>query len=133
MAGGLAWRVWRLTILAGDMDVLSDIMGFIALGIGVLAVVIILRGIFLGLVELGRAALGRRPAASTQVSYLSKVRYDVGYHLLLGLEFLIAADIIRTVVEPTLEELAVLGGIVAVRTVLGFFLHREISHLGKNV
>jgi uncharacterized membrane protein len=60
------------------------------------------------------------------------VRYDVGYHLLLGLEFLIAADIVNTVVEPTLEELAILGGIVLIRLVLGFFLHRELSHLGKD-
>lgn len=108
------------------MNVLSDIMTFISLGIGVLAVLLILRGLTLGLVELARASVGR---GTGSVQRLGKVRYDVGYHMLLGLEFLIAADIIRTVVEPTLEELAILGGIVAIRTVLGFFLHREISHL----
>ena len=117
----------------GGMNVLSDIMGFIALGIGVLAVAIILRGLLLGLVGLVRAAIPRQSDGKVQGRYLGKARYDVGHHLLLGLEFLIAADIIRTVVEPTLEELAILGGIVAIRTVLGFFLHREISHLGTDV
>lgn len=104
-------------------------MTFISLGIGVLAVLLILRGLTLGLVELARASVGRGSGVTGSVQRLGKVRYDVGYHMLLGLEFLIAADIIRTVVEPTLEELAILGGIVAIRTVLGFFLHREISHL----
>lgn len=115
------------------MNVLSDIMGFIALGIGVLAVAIILRGLLLGLAAIVRAAFPRHRQGKGQGPYLGKARYEVGHHLLLGLEFLIAADIIRTVIEPTLEELAILGGIVAIRTVLGFFLHREISHLGTDV
>jgi uncharacterized membrane protein len=45
----------------------------------------------------------------------------------LGLEFLIAADIIRTIIRPTLEELAILGGIVVIRTVISYFLGKEIG------
>jgi len=49
--------------------------------------------------------------------------------LLLGLEFLIASDILKTVLEPTLNELAILGGIVVLRTILSVFLNREIKDL----
>jgi len=49
--------------------------------------------------------------------------------LLLGLEFLIASDILKTVLEPTLNELAILGGIVVLRTVLSVFLNKEIKEL----
>ena len=50
-------------------------------------------------------------------------------YLLLGLEFLIASDILKTVLEPTLNELAILGGIVVLRTILSVFLNREIKDL----
>lgn len=55
-------------------------------------------------------------------------RSDLGRAILLGLEFLVAADIINTVaIEPTLESLAVLAGIVLIRTFLSFSLEVEIE------
>ncbi|WP_222183739.1 DUF1622 domain-containing protein [Geminicoccus harenae] len=55
-------------------------------------------------------------------------RASLGRAILLGLEFLVAADIIGTVaVEPTLESLSVLAGIVLIRTFLSFALEVEIQ------
>lgn len=55
-------------------------------------------------------------------------RQEVGRAILLGLELLVAADIIRTVaVSPTLESVAVLAGIVLVRTFLSFSLEVELT------
>ena len=53
----------------------------------------------------------------------------VGAYLLLGLELLIASDILKTVLEPSLDELAILGGIVVLRTILSVFLNKEIKEL----
>ena len=58
-----------------------------------------------------------------------ELRADLGTYLLLGLEFLIASDILKTVLEPSLNELAILGGIVVLRTVLSIFLNKEIREL----
>jgi len=55
------------------------------------------------------------------------VRHHLGSYILLGLEFLVAADIIKTVMDPTLKEVAILGAIVAIRTVLNFFLNKELT------
>ena len=55
------------------------------------------------------------------------LRHQLGSYLLLGLEFLIAADIIGTIRHPTLNDMAVLGSIVIIRTVISYFLEREIS------
>lgn len=55
-------------------------------------------------------------------------RQRLGRAILLGLELLVAADIIRTVaVTPTLQSVAVLGGIVIVRTFLSFSLEVELT------
>lgn len=55
-------------------------------------------------------------------------RRRLGRAILLGLEFLVAADIIRTVaVTPNAESVAVLGGIVLIRTFLSFSLQLEVT------
>ncbi|HVO78478.1 MAG TPA: DUF1622 domain-containing protein [Candidatus Bathyarchaeia archaeon] len=57
-----------------------------------------------------------------------RYRIVLGKTLLLGLELLVAADIIQTVtLELTLTNLAALGGLVAVRTVLGWTLTVEVE------
>ena len=59
---------------------------------------------------------------------LATLRSNFGRSILLGLEFLIAADIINTVaVRPTLESVVVLGAIVLIRTFLSFSLELEID------
>ena len=63
------------------------------------------------------------------IGVISFFRAVFGTYLLLGLEFLIASDILKTVLEPTLNELAILGGIVVLRTVLSVFLNKEIKEL----
>jgi uncharacterized membrane protein len=56
------------------------------------------------------------------------LRRSIGGVLLLGIEVLVAADLIDTVaIEPTLENVAVLGLIVVIRTVLSFSLEIEIE------
>ena len=60
---------------------------------------------------------------------IRRLRSVFGTCLLLGLEFLIASDILKTVLEPTMTELIILGGIVIVRTILSVFLNKEIKEL----
>ncbi|WP_293712193.1 DUF1622 domain-containing protein [uncultured Parabacteroides sp.] len=60
---------------------------------------------------------------------IRRLRAELGTYLLLGLELLIASDILKTVLEPSLDELAILGGIVVLRTVLSVFLNKEIKEL----
>jgi len=56
------------------------------------------------------------------------VRETFGRSILLGLEILVAADLIRTIaVEPTLENLAVLAALIAIRTLLSWSLEVEID------
>jgi uncharacterized membrane protein len=58
----------------------------------------------------------------------SLYRSNLGRAILLGLEFLVAADIINTVaIEPTLQSLLILGGIILIRTFLSVSLEVEIE------
>lgn len=57
-----------------------------------------------------------------------QVRLRLGRWLALALEFELAADILRTAVAPTWNEIGQLAAIAVLRTALNFFLQREIDH-----
>jgi len=58
---------------------------------------------------------------------LRHVRIAIGEKMALGLDFFVAGDIIGTIVVPSRESLLLLGGIVVIRTVMAFFLAKEIE------
>ena len=60
------------------------------------------------------------------------LRLDLGRSLALALEFLLGADILRTAVEPTWDEIARLAAIAAIRTALNYFLERELEAADAN-
>ena len=66
-----------------------------------------------------------------QITDKNQLRLHLGSYILLGLEFLIAADIIETVLHPTTERLIVLGVVVLIRTIISFFLDRELKALAE--
>ncbi|MDX1656583.1 MAG: DUF1622 domain-containing protein [Candidatus Competibacteraceae bacterium] len=96
---------------------------WIALAIEAAGVVVIVLGALVAVVLL----LLRRGDGDWQQAYYG-FRTQLARSILLGLEFLVAADIIGTVaVEPTLDNLTVLGLIVLIRTFLSFSLEVEIN------
>ncbi|MBI2860346.1 MAG: DUF1622 domain-containing protein [Chloroflexi bacterium] len=106
---------------------MQQVVDYVTLGIASIAGLVIIYGVILSVVELVAVEWKRLRSGDEKAPAFEKIRYDLGFHLLLGLEFLIAADIVRSVIRPTLEELAILGGIVAIRTVLSYFLGKEIE------
>lgn len=56
------------------------------------------------------------------------IRIKLGSYLVLALEFFIAADIVKTIITPTWQSLGILGAIVVIRTILSYFLTRDIKN-----
>jgi uncharacterized membrane protein len=96
-----------------------EVVGTVIDAAGVVAIVV-------GAVVAGVLAVGRLLRREPEV--YGRFRRYLGRSILLGLELLVAADIIRTVaITPTLESVSVLGLIVIIRTFLSFSLELEIS------
>ena len=100
-----------------------------AVFVGLTGVLVILAGVLHGLLNFISLELGTK---SKYVSH-NAIRYRLGVYLLLGLEFLVAADILETVFKPSLEQLSILGGIVIIRTVLNYFLNKELEHIKEEI
>jgi len=99
-------------------DVVSELVRVIE-SVGAAIMVI---GGFAAFVQYARHVRGDAAAAYTEL------RRNVGRVILLGLEVLIIADIIRTIiVDPTLESVGVLAIIVIIRILLSFSLEVEID------
>ncbi|MGP9820206.1 DUF1622 domain-containing protein [Salinarimonas sp. NSM] len=84
--------------------------------------------IVLGIVIATAAYLRKKLSGARGGDPYDEYRASLGRSILLGLEFLVAADIINTVaIEPTMDSVLVLGGIVLIRTFLSFALEVEIE------
>ncbi|MDR3687101.1 MAG: DUF1622 domain-containing protein [Coriobacteriia bacterium] len=101
----------------------AEVMGTVSIAFEWVGVACILGGFVLAVSSAGRLALaGRREDAYTSMRSL------FGRAVLLGLEILVAADLIRTVaVQPTLQNLTVLGMLVVIRTFLSWSLDVELE------
>lgn len=74
------------------------------------------------------AALGRR-----DINQFSSVRLSLARFLVLGLEFQLAADVLRTAISPSFAEIGKLAAIAAIRTLLNYFLNREIAQEQREI
>ena len=105
---------------------LSKLFEYLYIAIGSIGVAIIVWGVILTVFRLLKLEFSRFKHKSIYRERES-VRHLFASYLLLALEFLIAADIILTVIHPTFEEIAILASIVAIRTVISYFLEKEID------
>ena len=101
----------------------TESMDYVSRGFEVVGVVVLVIGFLSGVLR----ALHAYFTGHAEASYDVMRRY-FGRSILLGLEILVAADLIRTVaVDPTWENVLVLGLIVLIRTFLSFSLEIEMD------
>jgi uncharacterized membrane protein len=105
-------------------ETFSRVMDHVAQGFEALGAAVLVAGILWSFVL---AVVAWRRSGQPATGYVA-LRSAFGGTLLLGLEVLVAADLVRTVaVAPTLDNVLVLGLIVLIRTVLSFSLETEIE------
>src|SRR6266540_531020 len=103
-------------------EVLRAIAQALATAVEAIGVVIVSVAIALAVVRYLVALVGQaRPFPP------EGLRLELGRSLALSLEFLLGADILRTAVEPSWDEIARLAAIATIRTGLNYFLQREIA------
>ncbi|WP_338900243.1 DUF1622 domain-containing protein [Streptomyces sp. TG1A-60] len=102
---------------------LRDVIGLLVRVIESAGALIIFIGAVWAFVQFLLAGMrgGRR------VSGFNRIRLSLGRFLVLGLEFQLAGDVLRTAVAPSYTEIGQLAAIAAIRTALNYFLGREIA------
>lgn len=114
--------------IALEFGALAGVLETAASIIEIFAIVVLLTGLLRFLVSyLGAELATRDPKVSA--ARLNRGRLDLSRYILAGLEVFIVSDIMRTVISPTLDALAVLAALVAIRSAISFFLGREIREM----
>lgn len=104
----------------------KEVAGWIALGVESIAALVIAYGAV-------EAFVGLLIHRATVVHKRRQVFLRFGVWLLLGLEFELAADIVRSAISPTWSDIGQLGAIAAIRTVLNYFLERDIREFDESL
>lgn len=102
---------------------------FIQRCISTIGIFIIISGVFLALSQYLYSIYSGQMAF--QGENINTIRLRLGRILILGLEFIVAADLIGTTTTPDYYEVGLLAIIVLIRTVLSFSINREIMSIEK--
>lgn len=107
------------------MGDLTKIIEYIAQGTSLLSILILCWGVVRCCVRFF-AVQFKRADRVEKFHELGLAKNQLGMYVLLSLEILIAADIIETILNPDWQDLVRLGTIVAIRTVISYFLSKEM-------
>jgi len=103
-------------------EIFKTLAGYVALAVEAAAVLLIAIGAAEALVHvLGKEFRQHSPG----VRRSAWIRFAVW--LVLGLEFELGADVIRTAISPTWSDIGQLGAIATIRTVLNYFLEKDVE------
>lgn len=107
------------------MEFTMEIFHYIAISIGIAGCFVIAWGVLFTIVLFLKAEY-KKMFNHQIITSEKKIRSQLSSYLLLGLDFMLAADIIHTIHHSTLNELYVLGMILIIRSVMSYFLNREL-------
>ncbi len=106
-----------------------QILEWIQHAISFIGILIILSGALVALFQYLRYVFSRQ--MKKQGSNINSIRLSLGRVIVLGLEFIIAADLIGTTTTPDYYAVGILASIVVIRTLLSYTLNKEIISLSK--
>ncbi|MDQ0360823.1 DUF1622 domain-containing protein [Breznakia pachnodae] len=108
------------------MEKISPILDTLAIIIDIFSVIVITYGVILCAKDF---IVTRFTSKDSKDSFIATtvIKNQLASYILLSLEILIAADIIETIVSPTLTDIALLAATVVIRTVISYFLNKEIK------
>lgn len=112
-----------------DWSNLHKILLYIQSSVSLTGIIVILSGVLLGTVQYIYYIFSGQ--LFTDGNKINIIRLNLGRILILGLEFIVAADLIGTTTTPDYYAIGLAAIIVAIRTVLSFSLNRELMGLSK--
>ena len=105
--------------------VLRELAGLTALAVEALAVILVA----FGAVQAFYNTFGHFIRGGSDRTWRGKIFMRFGMWLLFGLQFALAADIVRSVISPTWNDIGQLAAIAVIRTFLNYFLERDLAEI----
>lgn len=113
------------------MDNAIPILDLIVVCLNLLSILVLVWGVVKAGFDFIRFEIKAKDRMSAAIEN-NFIRNFLGSYVLLGLEILIAADIIETIIHPTFADIVRLAVVVVIRTVISYFLNMEIEKALKD-
>ena len=110
-------------------QLIIDITGYVSNMAQILAILVIVAGMIKAATYYIKDVFFNKQASRG----VHESRLELGHAFSLGLSFLIGASILYTVIAPTWDDIGKLAAIIAIRTVLNYFLTRELDTASKRM
>ncbi len=118
-------------VLHGQFGWLVDILEWAAVAIDLAAIALILIGAVRFILGVAAAEIARR--GTERVEKTNRQRIELGRYILASLELFIVSDIIHAALSLAFTDLLFLGLLVIIRSMISFFLDRELEQLKKDL
>ena len=113
------------------MHFLHTIFEWLELIIDVSAAVVMVLAFAVAMVAYTKITL--RAESEKRIRQLQLVRCDLGVKLVFALELLIISDLLVTIVNRTLDDMIIVGSLVLIRTVIAYFLNKELEDIHTDI
>ena len=110
------------------MEITTEICELLILAMNTVAVLVLICGVVKATFKFVKNEVSHADKASG----LRTIKNDLGAYVLFSLEILIAADIVESIIKPTFEDIGKLAALVVIRTVISYFLGKEIDQEIEN-
>ncbi len=118
-------------VLHEHLPMLLDALEWVSAGIDLCAVLLLVIGALRFVLGVARSEVARENQA--RVRGMNRQRMELGRYILAALELLIVSDIIHTAVTLAVADLVFLGLLVVIRSLISYFLDRELGELRQEM
>jgi uncharacterized membrane protein len=108
------------------VDIFHNIINNTSFVLNIIGALITIWGIIISFFEFLKKEISQREES---VRLNEAIRVKLGSYLVLALEFFIAGDIVKTIITPSWQSLGILGAIVVIRTILSYFLTKDLKKI----
>ena len=99
----------------------------LVLGLDIFAFCLLIWGVCLSIKDFLKYLFVHTEAKNDRVSENNAIKKMLGGYILLSLEILVSAGIIESIIKPTLQDIFQLAALVVIRTIISYFLNKEIG------
>jgi uncharacterized membrane protein len=114
------------------MQVINEILEWLAVAVDLTGAMIMVWAFAAAVVGLVRGSI-RAGDARSRIRNMQVVRCGLGVKLVFALELMIISDLLVTIISRSIDDLILVGGLVVIRTVISYFLNKEIQEVGAEL
>jgi len=113
------------------MHLMENIFEWLELVIDVSAAIIMVLAFVVAVFTYFRSLISKN--RNNFLTQMQLMRCELGVKLVFALELLIISDLLHTMVSRSLEDMALVGALVVIRTVISYFVNREIADIHAEI